>query len=179
MLDNSFQTVLNNVTWTQYSGIETFPLLGHILVWGYWNILPPEVLKYWVQNLERFWTISSLSTKLLYLFRNILIKKQRIFCPKMFQYPNAVYYERALLQSLSKNRWYFFFLIFWHAKNPPSFGMQCYWHYLFTYLFLSALRFSKLICLTKNAVLIRLEIKTICLTKKLFWIVIKKAIFYN
>ena len=35
---------------------------------------------------------------------------------KMFQYPHIVYYRRTLLQPLSKNRFYFFFLIFWHAK---------------------------------------------------------------
>ena len=29
---------------------------------------------------------------------------------------------------LCKNRLYFFFLIFWHAKIPPSFRVPRYWH---------------------------------------------------
>ena len=29
---------------------------------------------------------------------------------------------------LSKNQFYFFFQIFWHAKNPPSLRMPRYWH---------------------------------------------------
>ena len=34
---------------------------------------------------------------------------------------------------LSKNRFYFFFLIFWHAKIPPSFRMPHYWNWFLTY----------------------------------------------
>ena len=39
---------------------------------------------------------------------------------QIFQYPHIIYDWHTLLQPLSKNRLYFFFLIFWHAKIPPS-----------------------------------------------------------
>ena len=91
----------------------------------------------------------------------------------MFHYPHIVDYRCTLLQPLSKS---FFFLIFWHAKIPPSFRMPRFW-YSSLIVFLGALRFSNLICLTKKAILIRLKIKTICLTRNLFWIVIKITVF--
>ena len=58
----------------------------------------------------------------------------------------------ALIALLSKNRFCFFFLIFWHAKITPFFRMWSYCHWFFTYLFLNALRFSNLICQAKSLI---------------------------
>ena len=44
---------------------------------------------------------------------------------------------------LSKNWFYFFFLIFLHAKLPPSFRMPRYWYQFFTYLFFKCFEFLK------------------------------------
>ena len=71
---------------------------------------------------------------------------------------------------LSKNWFYFFFLIIWHAKIQPSFRIARYWHWFFTYLFFKCFVFFKFNMLDKKAVPIRLKIKTICLTKNLFWL---------
>ena len=42
---------------------------------------------------------------------------------------------------LSKNRFYFFFLMFWHATTSPSFRIPRYWNYIFTYRFLKFFSF--------------------------------------
>ena len=54
-------------------------------------------------------------------------KKSDNFCPKMFQYPHIIYYQRTFLQLLSKNWFCIFLLIFGHPI-PPSFGMPRCWH---------------------------------------------------
>ena len=65
--------------------------------------------------------------KLIQIFWNILTKNSdTVFFPKMFQYTHIGYYSRTLLQPFSKNWFYFFFLIFWNAKTPPSFRIPCY-----------------------------------------------------
>ena len=47
---------------------------------------------------------------------------------KMFEYLHIVYYRHTLSQLFIKHYVYFFFLIFWHPKIPPSIGMPRYWH---------------------------------------------------
>ena len=44
---------------------------------------------------------------------------------------------------LNKHWIYFFFLIFRHAKIPPSFGIPSYWYYFFTYLLSKCFTFFK------------------------------------
>ena len=80
---------------------------------------------------------------------------------------------------LNRNWFYFLFLILRHAKVPPSIGIPRYWNSFFTYLFFKFFEFFKFNMLDKKVVLIRLKVKIICSTKKLFWIVIKIAVVYN
>ena len=54
---------------------------------------------------------------------------------KMSWYFHVSYYWCALKVLLSKSWLYFFFLIFWHTKIPPSFRRPRYWYWFFTYLF--------------------------------------------
>ena len=111
-----------NIFW---SGVtETFCLLGHILVQGYWNILPPGVLKHvepkfinilnYIKSLCIFFLLNCFK-----YFETFWLRKsdKKIhFSLKMFQYLHIAYYQHTLLQPLSKNRFYFFFLISWHTK---------------------------------------------------------------
>ena len=69
---------------------------------------------------------------------------------------------------LNKNWFNFFFLILWHAKILLSFKMPPYWLNSSLVFFLKFFLFFKFNMLDKKAALIRLKIKTICLTKKLF-----------
>ena len=55
--------------------------------------------------------------------------------PKRFQMSNCsnnlkLYTSKALLRKnlFLLTQFYFFFLIFWHKRIPPSFRMPCYWH---------------------------------------------------
>ena len=66
---------------------------------------------------------------------------------KRFQYCQIVY---TLKMHYSVKIGSISFFIFWHAKIPSSFKMPRYWYEFLTYLFLSALRFSNLICQAKN-----------------------------
>ena len=61
------------------------------------------------------------------LYQNDLIFTKILDLYEMAKCLNTVklYTLKALL---SKNRFYFFFLIFCHAKILPSFRMLCYWH---------------------------------------------------
>ena len=72
---------------------------------------------------------------------------------KDFKWQNTIklYTLKALL---SKNWFYFFFLIFCHAKIPPYFRMPRYWHpkIFFTIIF----TFFKFSMLDKKSVLIKL-----------------------
>ena len=88
-----------------------------------------------------------------------------IFCPKMFQYPHIVYYQRTLLQSLGEDRFYFFFSSSDTKKIHHLLGCHASGINSSFNSFFSALRFSNLICLTKKAVLTREKIKTNGLTK--------------
>ena len=123
----------------QYGVTETFSPLEHILVWGYWNILPagtyfgPGVLKYFASwSIETCWAQIYKYFELYQVFMYIFFllncfkyfetfwlrksDKKIHFSLKMFQYLHIVYYQHTLLQPLSKNRFYFFFLISWHTK---------------------------------------------------------------
>ena len=83
----------------------------------------------------------------------------------------------TLKSLLNKERLYIFSLILWHTK----FGI--YWdailQVLMLCLFFKSFAFFIFNMLVKKAVLIILKIKSICKTKKLFWLVIKINVFYS
>ena len=122
--------------------------------------------KYLKSRLERFWTTSILCV--LNCFKYFLkhISEQN-HTRKILNYIKSLYDKMTLFTKtselyqmskcsntfklytseplLSKNWFYFFFVIVWHQKLHPSFGMPRYWHRFFIYLLLRALRLSSLI----------------------------------
>ena len=79
-----------------------------------YTLLTGRINKFWDQ---RFWTESSL-----YLYQNVP-KSQTAY------YPQAIKAFLSLLNFISKNSIYFFFLIFWQAPIPPYCWMPCYKRY--------------------------------------------------
>ena len=76
----------------------------------------------WLDIHKDFWTISSLCVSKWLDIHKDFWTISYLCVAKMLQY-----YWCALKALLSKNWFYFFFLIFWHAKFQ-SFRMPCYWH---------------------------------------------------
>ena len=118
---------------------------------------------------RKIWTMSNLIfTKIFELYQvpkclDIHKGFWNITSGKMSQYSQIVYTLNTLL---SKSRLSFFFIIFWHAKIPPSFRMPRYWHFHLS--FFKRFTFSEFYMpnqksesmFDKIAVLIRLKIKT-------------------
>ena len=112
--------------------------------WGYQDILSPESHTREIYKIHKdFWSISSLHVyfsvpKCLDIPKlNIAYKKNQQFwdqvciCPRMSWYPQIIYYHcilkpfLPLLNFISKNWIYSFFLIFWQTPISISCWMPC------------------------------------------------------
>ena len=88
--------------------------------------------------------------------KNLNYSQRFLNYSQRFQYSQIVYIKKhysVKLDSIS------FFLILWHAKVPPPIGMPRYWNRFFIFFFLSSLRFSNLICLTKKVLWLDWKLK--------------------
>ena len=132
---------------------------------------PRRIETFLAQNLERFWTISSLYAKLI---KNIWTRKPdnkihtQFFVPRFFNtpisYTTNTHFYNPLVKIVSTT----FFSSsgmqkFHHLKGCHAIDINSLFH-----SFLSALHFLNLICLTLKAVLIRLKIRITFVIKKLF-----------
>ena len=134
-------------------GIQTFFSLEHVLVWGYWNILLLGVFYKDFQLYQVF---------LLNCFKHFVYKSNKkihtqFSVPKCFIAPiwyttDTDFYNLSVkMVSIS----------FFSFSDTQKF-------YHLSESFFKCFAFLKFDILDKKAVLIRLKIKTICLTKKLF-----------
>ena len=132
---------------------------------------PRRIETFLAENLERFWTISSLYAKLV---KNIWTRKPdnkihtQFFVPRFFNtpisYTTNTHFYNPLVKIVSTT----FFSSsgmqkFNHLKGCHAIDINSLFH-----SFLSALHFLNLICLTLKAVLIRLKIRITFVIKKLF-----------
>ena len=162
-----------------FGGIETFwPAVGHILVWGYSDIFLPGTcfgLGYWnILLLGVFYKDFQLyQVFLLNCFKHFVYKSNKkihtqFSVPKCFIAP-ILYTTDTDFYNLSVKM---VSISFFSFSDTQKF-------YHLSESFFKCFAFLKFDILDKKTVLIRLKIKTICLTKKLSWIAIKLTVFHN
>ena len=125
--------------WEPDSQRQQYTLLGYFGVFVHFcPLLPPSPAHlpwdiFELGSIKAFWTMSSFYVSkyfLRYILTENVSKNFKLY--QVSKCPNISILQ-ILKTLLSKNRFYFFFLIFWHAKIPPSFRMPHYWNWFLTY----------------------------------------------
>ena len=125
--------------------IERFCPQRHVLAWGYWSILSPEVLKHFEPKIFKH-------CELYQVYILNCFQYFETFWPKTQTRKFVHNFLSQNVSPLSKNWFYFFFSSFDTQKFHHLLGCHAISINFSCNSFLSALRFSNLICQAKSLI---------------------------
>ena len=107
-----------------------FHVLNYSNIFPKYTLFTKRIETCWSRDISTFSIITSVKFFLIYILRHNVSKNQmKKTISSLHVSKSANTYKLYTLKALlSKNWFYCFFLVFWHAKIPPSFGMPRYWH---------------------------------------------------